>query len=311
MVRSQAEAQEAGNMVADGDHIAGWDSQFFIYSKEAIPQGKKLRITMKVRADIPKAGAKPSAGTQARNKPGNYHHWQCIGNVEFTNEWKDFEWEGEVASQWVNGDGTKTEEEDSSPLEFHSIAFNLADYRDGYTAYFDNIKMEIMDQKEPGEFTGWFNLIFNGDLSTDENFQYTYKNPAKAYTYTSRNGIDNKDIPSPFVKDPIDDQTSLTVKSNAFNYEEEVPETDENGDPILDEEGNPTYKTNRYFINEETGDTLKSIDDWRTQFFVATNHVFQNDVKPANGIIYNLTGRRMNKAVKGLYIMDGKKYFKK
>lgn len=36
-----------------------------------------------------------------------------------------------------------------------------------------------------------------------------------------------------------------------------------------------------------------------------------NDVKPANGIIYDLTGHRMNKAMKGLYIMDGKKYFKK
>jgi hypothetical protein len=36
-----------------------------------------------------------------------------------------------------------------------------------------------------------------------------------------------------------------------------------------------------------------------------------NMAQKNNGIIYDLQGRKLNKAVKGLYIVDGKKFFKK
>ena len=73
VVRTEAEADEAGNKIKpDGqESLASWDSQFFIYVRQNIESGKKLKLTMRVRAD--KAC---SIETQAHWEPGNYNHYQ-------------------------------------------------------------------------------------------------------------------------------------------------------------------------------------------------------------------------------------------
>lgn len=131
VVRSQDEALAAGNMVADGDHIAGWDSQFFISfgQDQALKTGDKLKLQMKVKADV----AQDGVGTQSHAAPGAYLHWYCVDNVNFTTEWADFEKEVEVSAgnEW----GKAAE-------GMYSIAFNLSNGQHN-VVYFDDIKVTI------------------------------------------------------------------------------------------------------------------------------------------------------------------------
>ncbi len=69
IARSEATADSCENKTKNGEALASWDCQFFIYATEPIPQGKMVRLTMKVRAD--KAG---KAETQAHWAPGDYNH---------------------------------------------------------------------------------------------------------------------------------------------------------------------------------------------------------------------------------------------
>lgn len=268
-VRSTAEAQEAGNMVQADGAMAGWDSQFFIYAKvdEPIPSGKMLRVSMKYKAD--KSG--PSVGSQAHNTPGNYNHWAMCGNLDFTTDWKTLEWEGILSSDQAPDD-----------KGFYSIAFNLADYKDGYTAYFDDIKMEIKDQEEPHEFEGWLNFLRKGTLSADKINNYT--------NFTGRDGATGKDQPARIVTD-TDGEPALQVTTVAYNYFDKkavmVPKMTEEGDTVKDEKGEvvmeqaiddetgePKFEDIKKYIRygEEKNDTIDNIDDWQTQFFVTTPH---------------------------------------
>lgn len=281
IVRSEAQAEEAGNMITADGHQAGWDSQFFIYSEQAIPVGKLVKLTMKVRADFDEANGVPSCGTQAHNMPGTYHHWACAGNPSFPKEWTKWEAEFTVSADMVqNSDGEQVEtgegDLDFGKLkEFHSIAFNLADYRKGYTVYFDDIKLEIKDQEEAHELEGWFNFLRKGTQSDDHIGNFT--------NFTGRDGATGQDIQARIVNDPVDGEPALTVTSIGFNAQNEVKTaiTDEEGNPVLDEEGNPTYDISYQDIYiKENGDTLTvqnggyGIDDWQTQFFVTIPHKF-------------------------------------
>lgn len=265
-VRSQEEATEAGNMIADGGNMAGWDSQFFIYVKDSIPVGKQIRLTMKVKAD---KNDGISAGTQAHCKPGDYNHYVMCGNIAFTDKWEDFEWEGII-------DGSQAPAEKG----MYSIAINLADYKKGYNAYFDNIKLEVRDQKKPEEFEGWFNFLRKGTLSDDHIQNYT--------NFTGRDGATGQDVQARLINDPVDGEPALTVTSIGYNAQEVKKEAivDEEGNPVLDEEGNPTYDISQIDMYiKENGDTLRKqdgsigIDDWQTQFFVTVPHKFKTGEK--------------------------------
>lgn len=111
---------EAGAMVEQP-----WDNQFFITSEHVFEEGDEYRFSMKV-----KAAKEASVGTQAHNAPGAYNHYAMIGNINFTTEWTAVEVSGKVdGSQAANG-GLMT------------IAFNLNDFADANTYYFDDIVWE-------------------------------------------------------------------------------------------------------------------------------------------------------------------------
>ena len=130
VVRSEAEAREAGNMIEDDEgNYAVWESQFFIQSKVKIESGKKLRLIMRVRAD--KAA---SIGTQAHQTPGDYNHWGLFGDIDVTPNWK-----------WVEREVVITPDmtQENNGKEMRTIAFNLATLPDGNVFYFDDIKLVL------------------------------------------------------------------------------------------------------------------------------------------------------------------------
>ena len=118
-----------------------WDSQFWIQLPEPMAAGTKVRVTFDYRSSLPVA----AVSTQAHGTPGNYIHYEMMGNVDFSEEWKNFKWEGEItAAQAANGDGT---------LFFQSIAFNLSiDKANEVEFYFDNIRVEEYKYGVTAEF---------------------------------------------------------------------------------------------------------------------------------------------------------------
>ena len=88
-VRSEGEARSAGNAVLDNGKFAAWDSQFFITfgQDQVLEKGDQIRLTMKVKADEAQNGV----DTQSHAAPGAYLHWFCVGGVNFTTDWTDFD----------------------------------------------------------------------------------------------------------------------------------------------------------------------------------------------------------------------------
>ena len=118
-----------------------WDSQFWIQLPEPMAAGTKVRVTFDYRSSLPVAGV----STQAHGTPGNYIHYEMMGNVDFSEEWQNFKWEGEItAAQAANADGTQF---------FQSIAFNLSiDKVNDVEFYFDNIRVEEYKYGVSSEF---------------------------------------------------------------------------------------------------------------------------------------------------------------
>ena len=130
-----------GIVVKSADNpSAGWDTQFWISLNKELPVGTKLHVEFDYAAN--KAA---KASTQAHGAPGDYKHWACIGDVNFTTEWQHFSNDIEVSSEMAN---------------MQSIAFNLADEKTATEYRFDNFGVwaEI-----PAEVT-WKDIIVNGDM---------------------------------------------------------------------------------------------------------------------------------------------------
>lgn len=253
VVRTEAEADEAGNKVKpDGqESLASWDSQFFVYVRTAIESGKKLKLTMRVRAD--KAC---SIETQAHNAPGDYNYWQLFGNINVTEEWTKIEVETNVGTNQTG---------ESNGKEMHTVAFNLATMTDGNVFYFDDVKLEVKDIAD-NEFTGWLNMLRNTDLTSEtindkvvNDFSY----------FTGRDSKDGVDRPARIVTDPVDGQPALNVTSKAPDYE----------GTTLNEETGEEEPNGTYYIYVEGSEDAKEITDWSTQFFVTQPHKLQLNQK--------------------------------
>ncbi len=103
---------------------AAWDSQFWLnFPGESFSAGDTWEVSMNVRAD-----RDASAGTQVHGDPGSYLHWDAIGSVAFTNDWTTYTKSGTCGSEWSGG---------------HSIAFNLNDFAEANTYYFDDISFKL------------------------------------------------------------------------------------------------------------------------------------------------------------------------
>ena len=156
-----------------------WDTQFWIKFDKTLPSGTKVKISFDYRA-----ATDETVGTQVHALPGDYLHWNAIGNLSFTTEWKSF------SSTWTVGTG-----DNNAELKVQSLAFNMACgkqyndfYLDNFVVMVEDAVYETLDDTdtfEPAEQTpqevqviseddeelydktiadGWENLITNGDL---------------------------------------------------------------------------------------------------------------------------------------------------
>ena len=118
------------NATAKNENV--WDNQIWI-KPGSFSSGDTYEFSAEVRADN---AAK--ASTQIHNDPGSYVHWQAIGDVNFTTEWKT-----------VTKKGTFTN-------SGQSIAFNLSEFAEANNYYFDNVSFKIngVERVRNGDFDG-------------------------------------------------------------------------------------------------------------------------------------------------------------
>ena len=254
IIRTKEEADATGTATTDSGNNkpdwCEWDSQFFVYATETIPEGKEIRLTLKVKAE--KAG---SFQTQAHYAPGDYNFYQLFGDVQYDTEWKKVELTAKVNSNHT---------QESNGKFFQSVAFNLSTMQDGNTIYFDDVRLEIRDPKGPEEFDRWFEMLRHGTLSADKVGNYT--------TFTGRDAMNGNDLPCRIVADPVDGEPALNVSAVAWEGTETVPDLDSDGNQKVDDDGNPLFKDQQYWY--KNGEKQTVLDDWQTQFFVTVPHKF-------------------------------------
>lgn len=116
-------------VVRAGERVSNvWDSQFWVNVDVDFTQGDEWEFSMKYKADT---AAK--ATTQLHANPGEYVHYEAIGDINFTTEWQVYTAKGKFPKEVI----------DSKGVVAHSIAFNLSEFIPANNYYFDSISFKI------------------------------------------------------------------------------------------------------------------------------------------------------------------------
>ncbi len=109
-----------------------WDNQMWLVPG-SFSSGASYVFTADVRADKP-----AYASTQIHNAPGSYVHYEALGNIPFTTEWKTITISGNFGASG------------------QSIALNLSELADENNYYFDNVSLKIggVEKIKNGDFEG-------------------------------------------------------------------------------------------------------------------------------------------------------------
>ena len=105
-----------------------WDNQFWIYANRQLATGEVTVLQFKY-----KANKSARTSTQCHGEPGGYLHWAAIGDVNFTEEWQDFDQTFTVPSEANN---------------MQSIAFNMAEIREACTYELKDFVWKLEDGTE-------------------------------------------------------------------------------------------------------------------------------------------------------------------
>ena len=124
-----------------------WDNQFFIRFNRSLPAGTKFSFSMDIKADKATGGI---SSQEHGSTPGGYLHWAFVGSPSFTTDWATYTNEGTTTS-----------------ADVQTIAFNLNDFAEANTYYFDNMKFIIEYEEELPPFY-WEDVVINGDCEGDD-----------------------------------------------------------------------------------------------------------------------------------------------
>ena len=102
-----------------------WDNQFFIMANRPLETGEETVIQFKYKASKP-----AHTTTQLHGDPGAYMHWNAIGDVDFTEEWQDFEKTLTIPGE-ANG--------------MKSIAFNMAEIKEACDYHLKDFVWKLAD----------------------------------------------------------------------------------------------------------------------------------------------------------------------
>lgn len=272
-VMSEAEAVAAGNARYSGGSFVEWNTQFFIYSKQAIPEGKWIHLKFKVRGDV--AG---SAQSQTHQEPGKHIGNDFCGKLEYeATKWTKFEKAIQVTSSHTTKSGTE--------YEFHSVCFNLSStaFTEGNNLYFDDISMVMSDEepviekKEDNDNT-FINFLKFGTETNDSCWgQDKNGNKYACTTFTFKQ-------PSGMAAAPIEDidgQKTIVFSTQDYTVEQ-VADLDSLGQEQPDTINGGTLMKNVYKWADGSlvgGTGTKAPNKYDFQLFITTPHKFKEGEK--------------------------------
>ena len=155
-----------------------WDNQFFIKADRVLKPGEVTHLKFSYKAS---KAAKTT--TQTHGAPGAYIHWAAIGDVNFEEDWLEFDNDYTVPAEADGSEGKQAQ----------SIAFNMAEIKDACDYYIKDIQWYLVDSSlDPG-------LTYENLISGSTNFYK--KEGAGTAPYTG-----------------IETVTAKTVKTSAAIY---------------------------------------------------------------------------------------------
>ena len=175
IVAGAGKGRSHGIVVKSADNPSqAWDTQFWIKFNEALPMGSKLHVEFDYVANKAAKGT-----TQAHGNPGDYQHWACIGDVNFTTEWQHFSKDIDVTADMATGNNGKG---------LISIAFNLAEEKSATEYYFDNFGVWAQIAELPKE---WKDIMVNGNMEGEsmECFYVTEQGVGGPFVAIATDGI--------------------------------------------------------------------------------------------------------------------------
>ena len=272
-VMSEAEAVEAGNARYSGGSFVEWNTQFFIYSKVPMTEGKWIHLKFKVRGDV--AG---SAQSQTHQEPGKHIGNDFCGRIEYeANKWTKIEKAIQVTSSHTTKSGT--------PYEFRSVCFNLSStaFTDGNNLYIDDISM-VMSDEEPvienqGSNDNTFINFLKFGTETNDSCWGTDKsgNPYACTTFTLKDPVGMGQAP---VED-VDGKKTIVFSTLGFTSEQ-VPDLDSLGNEQPDTINGGILMKNIYKWDDGSlvgGTGSKEPDKYAYQLFITTPHKFKEGEK--------------------------------
>ena len=317
---------------------ARWQNQFFVSTLHKMVKGEKYRFKFKVKADRPTA-----LGTQAHTGPGQYVSYNTFGSESdfpIGTEWTTFEL-GEAQNKTVpsgaNGCQTITfdcvslqdEEAECKPNNFYFI-FEECSFTEKYVTIGDrtlgtpqDLLLPINEGEEEQATTIDTTPMLNTFEVEDFSFLDIDKDGIKLYTIIEPD--DPEDDPTPsfsgllrwtdggFVNGDglyIDDDMGVQIffddsSISGNNIDIKVWNNPDSGIPFAE---GKTVQTKLaisnsgwyyvYNITLGTEATLAGIKTVKTE-------------KSGNGLIYNLSGQRVDGSYKGLVIKNGQKMIQK
>ena len=157
-----------------------WDNQFWIVTGD-FSANSSFEFSADVRADFA-----ASASTQIHNAPGNYVHYEALGNAVFTTDWKTWKAKGTFTRAGS------------------SIAFNLNDYAGANNYYFDNVSLKINGKE----------VIKNGDFEGEDISSFKVKyNSGAVVDVTISDKITYVKYPTPI---PLTQEEKIEVLTGAM-----------------------------------------------------------------------------------------------
>ena len=317
---------------------ARWQNQFFVSTLHKMVKGEKYRFKFKVKADRPTA-----LGTQAHTGPGQYVSYNTFGSESdfpIGTEWTTFELgeaQGKTVPSGANGCQTITfdcvslqdEEAECKPNNFYFI-FEECSFTEKYVTIGDrtlgtpqDLLLPINEGEEEKATTIDATPMLNTFEVEDFSFLDSDKDGIKLYTIIEPD--DPEDDPTPsfsgllrwtdggFVNGDglyIDDDMGVQLffddsSISGNNIDIKVWNNPDSGIPFAE---GKTVETKLaisnsgwyyvYNITLGTEATLAGIKTVKTE-------------KSGNGLIYNLSGQRVDGSYKGLVIKNGQKMIQK
>lgn len=109
-----------------------WDNQFFIVANREVKTGENVTLKFSY-----KANKEAKTTTQLHGAPGAYIWWNAIGDVNFTEDWVDFEKTWEIPAG-----------QDGAEISIQSIAFNMAEIKEACNYELKNFQWYVTSDTE-------------------------------------------------------------------------------------------------------------------------------------------------------------------